>query len=66
MVLIISLIYQHVLSDSIIRAEDLTEYSAKLEEPLKITMRDGSSLYSPKAPSSGAVLSFILNLLDGM
>ncbi|XP_078324232.1 glutathione hydrolase 1 proenzyme-like isoform X2 [Crassostrea virginica] len=51
--------------NSIIRAEDLTEYSAKLEEPLKITMRDGSSLYSPKAPSSGAVLSFILNLLDG-
>lgn len=66
LVFIISLIYQHVLSDSIIRAEDLTEYSAKLEEPLKITMRDGSSLYSPKAPSSGAVLSFILNLLDGM
>ncbi|XP_048773749.2 glutathione hydrolase 1 proenzyme-like isoform X2 [Ostrea edulis] len=50
---------------SIIREEDLTQYNAKIEEPLKVTMKDGSVLYSPRPPASGAVLSFILDILDG-
>ncbi|XP_061163773.1 glutathione hydrolase 1 proenzyme-like [Saccostrea echinata] len=48
-----------------ISENDLRNYKAKFEEPLKVTMRDGSVLYSPKPPASGAVLSFILNILDG-
>lgn len=51
--------------ESIIREEDLTQYNAKIEEPLKVTMKDGSVLYSPRPPASGAVLSFILDILDG-
>lgn len=55
-----------VLVDSIIQAGDLTQYRAELEEALRVTLNDGSSLYSPKPPSSGAILSFILKILDGM
>lgn len=51
--------------NSIIQAGDLTQYRAELEEALRVTLNDGSSLYSPKPPSSGAVLSFILKILDG-
>ncbi|XP_062590015.1 glutathione hydrolase 1 proenzyme-like [Saccostrea cucullata] len=48
-----------------ISEKDLRDYTAKFEEALKVTLRDGSVLYSPKPPASGAVLSFILSILDG-
>ncbi|ESO93724.1 hypothetical protein LOTGIDRAFT_182132 [Lottia gigantea] len=51
--------------NSIITAEDLKNYKAIRKEPLKIKLNNGLSLYSPPPPASGAVLSFILNILDG-
>ncbi|XP_050415979.2 glutathione hydrolase 1 proenzyme [Patella vulgata] len=50
---------------SIITENDLKMYRAKQRKVLKIKLNDGLKLYSPPPPSSGAVLSFILNILDG-
>ncbi|XP_077864676.1 glutathione hydrolase 1 proenzyme-like [Saccoglossus kowalevskii] len=48
----------------IITAEDLEMYATKLKTPLKLTMGD-LALYSPSPPAGGAVLSFIINILQG-
>ncbi|XP_064615327.1 glutathione hydrolase 1 proenzyme-like [Liolophura sinensis] len=49
----------------IITERDLEMYKAKWKAPLTFGMKDGSILYSPPAPSSGAVLSLILSILEG-
>ncbi|XP_049873161.1 glutathione hydrolase 1 proenzyme isoform X2 [Pectinophora gossypiella] len=50
---------------SIITEEDLRNYKAKIEEPIKVTMSNGDTLYTPAPPSSGIVLAHILNILQG-
>jgi len=53
---------------SIITLKDLKAYSKRnvFSEPLKTTLNNGGfTLYNPRPPSSGAVLSFILGILDG-
>ncbi|XP_077995346.1 glutathione hydrolase 1 proenzyme-like [Glandiceps talaboti] len=50
--------------DGIITKDDMRNYRAKLKEPLKIKF-DGYTVYSPPPPSSGAVISLILNILKG-
>ncbi|WAR01462.1 GGT1-like protein [Mya arenaria] len=49
----------------IITAEDLANYTALVEEPLKFRLDSGHMVYSPRPPSSGAVYMFILNILNG-
>ncbi|XP_077996194.1 glutathione hydrolase 1 proenzyme-like [Glandiceps talaboti] len=48
----------------IITTEDLRGYRAKRKQPLQINVRN-LTMYSPSPPSSGAVISFILNILEG-
>ncbi|XP_077995821.1 glutathione hydrolase 1 proenzyme-like [Glandiceps talaboti] len=50
--------------DGIITKDDMRNYRAKLKEPLKIKF-DGYTVYSPPPPSSGAVISLVLNILKG-
>lgn len=48
----------------IITVEDLNNYKAVIKDPIKIKLRDNSTLYSLPPPSSGVVLQFIVNILD--
>ncbi|XP_071111338.1 scoloptoxin SSD14-like [Haliotis cracherodii] len=50
---------------SIIRKADLAGYTALKKLPLVAKLSDGNTLYSPPPPASGAVLTFIMNILDG-
>ncbi|KAJ8313340.1 hypothetical protein KUTeg_009126 [Tegillarca granosa] len=50
---------------ALINSTDLKNYVVKSTNPLTIKLLDGSVLFSPPPPSGGAVLSFILNILDG-
>lgn len=50
---------------TIITAEDLKNYEAKITEPLSVSLSNGDVLYTPPPPSSGAVLVNILNILSG-
>jgi gamma-glutamyltranspeptidase len=46
---------------------DLTNYAAVVKPPLKVTLRNGGyTLYNPPPPSSGAVIDFIMSVLDGL
>lgn len=45
---------------------DLKNYEAVIKPPLKVTLRNGGyTLYNPPPPSSGAVIDFIMSVLDG-
>ncbi|XP_077996270.1 glutathione hydrolase 1 proenzyme-like [Glandiceps talaboti] len=48
----------------IITVDDLRNYRAKLKDPLKTTIKE-YTMYSMPPPSSGGVLSLILNILEG-
>ncbi|CAL1536405.1 unnamed protein product, partial [Lymnaea stagnalis] len=50
---------------SIITRNDFINYEVIEKKPLEITLNGGVRVISPPAPSGGAVLSFILNVLDG-
>jgi gamma-glutamyltranspeptidase/glutathione hydrolase/leukotriene-C4 hydrolase len=53
---------------SIITLKDLKDYSKRqvFKPPLKTKLSNGDyTLYNPPPPSSGAVLSFVLGILDG-
>ena len=55
-----------VLSDGIITLEDLARYEAEVQyTPLSIKL-DELTMYSSRPPASGAVASYIMNILDGM
>eukprot|EP00058_Branchiostoma_floridae_P026464 XP_002611955.1 hypothetical protein BRAFLDRAFT_91839 [Branchiostoma floridae] len=49
----------------IITEQDFRDYVAEVTSPLNITLAGGLTVLSPPPPSSGAVLSLILNILDG-
>jgi len=58
--------YWNIFSGSIVTLADLRDYRSVLKEPLAVSLNNGNyKVYSPTAPSSGVVLSFILNILDG-
>ena len=44
-------------------AEDLSDYTAIVQEPLISELR-GDTYYFPRAPSSGPLVQFMLNILD--
>ncbi|XP_026736900.1 glutathione hydrolase 1 proenzyme-like isoform X2 [Trichoplusia ni] len=50
---------------SIITADDLRNYEAKITDPIAVPLSDGDTFYSPPPPSSGAILVNILNILSG-
>ena len=53
-------------TDGIITEEDLAVYITKVKEPLTNTLDHGTiTMYTPRPPASGAVLNFIMKVLDG-
>lgn len=50
---------------SIITADDLKNYEAKIVEPLVVHLGNGDILHAPPPPSSGVILVNILNILQG-
>ena len=61
----ITLIFCFDILGGIITESDLANYTAKVKSPLHFRLHDGSDVYSPPPPSSGAVYLFILNVLNG-
>ncbi|XP_041373230.1 glutathione hydrolase 1 proenzyme-like [Gigantopelta aegis] len=51
--------------DSIITKADLLQYVAERKDPLTSTLHDNLTIFTPPLPSSGALLIFMLNVLDG-
>jgi gamma-glutamyltranspeptidase/glutathione hydrolase/leukotriene-C4 hydrolase len=52
--------------DGIITAEDLANYKAPFKKPLQIKLKNGGyRLFNPPPPASGAILDFIMGILDG-
>ncbi|XP_046966328.1 glutathione hydrolase 1 proenzyme-like isoform X1 [Vanessa cardui] len=49
---------------SIISADDLKNYQAKITDPISVSLSNGDVLYTPPPPSSGAILVNILNILS--
>ncbi|VDI01452.1 gamma-glutamyltranspeptidase / glutathione hydrolase / leukotriene-C4 hydrolase [Mytilus galloprovincialis] len=49
----------------IITEDDLAEYTALVKDPLVVKLNTDKTVFSPPPPSSGAILQFILNILDG-
>lgn len=53
-------------SDGIITREDLLAYHASFKQTVNVTIQNGRYvLYNPPPPTSGAVIDFIINILDG-
>ncbi|XP_078681643.1 glutathione hydrolase 1 proenzyme-like [Branchiostoma floridae x Branchiostoma belcheri] len=49
----------------IITEQDFRDYQVEVTSPLNISLAGGLTVLSPPPPASGAVLSLILNILDG-
>lgn len=49
----------------IITLEDFVRYSVEWTKPVAVKLRNGHTLYSPPLPSTGHVLSLIMNVMDG-
>lgn len=55
-----------IYAGGIITEDDLDKYTAAVKDPLSIQLSSGNfTVFSPPPPSSGAVLLFILNILNG-
>ena len=52
-------------SGAIVTREDMVNYEVLEKEPIETTLDGSLRVISPPPPSSGVVLAFILNLLDG-
>ena len=54
------------VADGIVTEEDLNLYRSVMKDPLEVTLTNGDYIaFSPRPPSSGAVVEFIVNILDG-
>ncbi len=64
---VFTLMFPHnCIPDGIITETDLAMYHAEVQDdPLQIQL-DDYTIYTPKPPASGAVASYIMNILDGM
>ena len=49
----------------IVDVNDLSQYKIKWRKPVMVTLKDGSQMHSLPPPSSGAVLTYIMNIMDG-
>ncbi|XP_017869818.1 PREDICTED: gamma-glutamyltranspeptidase 1 [Drosophila arizonae] len=50
----------------IITEQDLKDYDVRWEKPLRARINNGHELFTSPLPSSGAVLAFILNVMEPM
>ena len=51
----------------IITSDDLSQYRVYDKPPVKVHLQNGQyTVYGPPPPSSGAILQYIFNILDGM
>ncbi|ALC48640.1 Ggt-1 [Drosophila busckii] len=50
----------------IVTEQDLQQYDVRWEKPLRAVFSNGHELYTSPLPSSGAVLIFILNVMESM
>ncbi|XP_030567698.1 scoloptoxin SSD14 [Drosophila novamexicana] len=50
----------------IVTEQDLQDYEVRWEQPLRARFDNGHELYTSPLPSSGAVLTFILNVMEPM
>lgn len=48
----------------IITKEDMVKYTAEWQDPIKIDLPFGQTLYTAPLPGSGVVLGFIMNILN--
>ncbi|OXB64670.1 hypothetical protein ASZ78_008746 [Callipepla squamata] len=51
-------------AESVISMEDLKAYKAEVSSPLNVTLNNDTTVFSPGPPMGGAVLLFILKLLE--
>uniref|UniRef100_A0A1B0D2V9 Gamma-glutamyltransferase n=1 Tax=Phlebotomus papatasi TaxID=29031 RepID=A0A1B0D2V9_PHLPP len=49
----------------IVTEQDLLEYRVRWHKPIEAHLKSGYSLYTTNAPTSGPLLAFILNVMDG-
>ncbi|KAL5016373.1 hypothetical protein ScPMuIL_005962 [Solemya velum] len=49
----------------IVSADDLANYTAPVKDSVNLTLSDGSTLFGPPPPFSGAIYQLILNILQG-
>jgi gamma-glutamyltranspeptidase/glutathione hydrolase/leukotriene-C4 hydrolase len=68
--------YKGVLADKIVKEiqdqggiitkEDLVDYQVDFHEALNVSLNDSLTAFTTQAPSSGPLLTFILNILRGI
>ncbi|CAM1323622.1 Uncharacterised protein r2_g3218 [Pycnogonum litorale] len=49
----------------ILTLDDLKNYSVRWRKPISVTLRGGIKFYSVPPPGSGALVAFMLNIIDG-
>ncbi|XP_059618787.1 scoloptoxin SSD14-like isoform X2 [Phlebotomus argentipes] len=49
----------------IVTEQDLLQYRVRWDKPVTANLKSGFTMYSTQAPTSGPLLAFILNVLDG-
>ncbi|CAM1154145.1 Uncharacterised protein r2_g4234 [Pycnogonum litorale] len=49
----------------ILTLDDLKNYSVRWRKPVSVTLRGGIKFYSVPPPGSGALVAFMLNIIDG-
>lgn len=49
----------------LITVEDLMQYNVRWEEPMSVSLKNNKTLYSVPLPASGALVTFIMNVLNG-
>lgn len=52
-------------ADGILTIDDLMRYEVRWEPPVVANLRNNKTLYSLSLPGSGAIITFILNVLNG-
>lgn len=51
-------------ADGIVTVEDLMEYTVRWEQPITVPLKNNKTLHTIPLPGSGALLTFILNILN--
>ena len=55
-----------LVSDGTITVSDLENYYTSVEQPVAVQLNNGNyTVIAPQPPSSGVVLEFMLQILDG-
>jgi gamma-glutamyltranspeptidase len=63
---LMSILYLCLYPGGNITLADLQGYEPAIKEPLAVTLKNGGyTLYNGRPPASGAIISFIMSILDG-